>query len=142
MSPDTADEADESWRGVEVAAATAKEVRQRKCGGRCGMQEDDGNEHFPPLDQQNELAEELREGFAGEPAVRPRRGHEGKNQRGQSNGATQHERDNKRRAMAHELIAAMAMMPKPPMFPMVSQTLSVFSSSAEAMEESQPPTAL
>ena len=59
------DQANESGRGVEVAATPTEEVRKRERASRSG-EKDDRDEHFTPFDQGDEVAEKLREGFAGE----------------------------------------------------------------------------
>ena len=99
------DQANESGRSVEVVAAAAEEVRERERGGGSG-EKDDGDEHFAPLDQRDKVAEELREGLAGEAAIRARRLHEGKSDHRQQDGCPEHQRDSNRRKVAYELVAA------------------------------------
>ena len=51
--------------GAAVAATPTEEVRKRERASRSG-EKDDRDEHFTPFDQGDEVAEKLREGFAGE----------------------------------------------------------------------------
>src|SRR6185437_8469489 len=98
------DQANESWQSVEIVAAATEEVRERERGGGCG-EKDNGDEHFAPFDQRDEVAEESRERLAGELAVRTRRLHEGKNDRRQQDKCPKYQRESNRRKQTSELIA-------------------------------------
>jgi hypothetical protein len=90
---------------VEVTAAATEEVSERESGGGSGEQ-DAGDQLLSALDQGGQIAEELREGFAGEPSVGTRCLHEWKGEGRQQDGDAQHQCDGQRRKVSHELVAA------------------------------------